>query len=180
MKNAIIFHGSGSTPNDVWYPYLKAKLEAKGYKVSVPVLTADQPSPLKIWLPLALKENYDKDTVLIGHSAGAPLILAVLENIKVKVKQAILVAGFITPLPANKGKNPILQDKYGWEKIKKHCENFIFINADNDPWGCDEKQGKMMQEKLGGKLIVNHEGHMGSDSFTQPYKEFPFLIKLIN
>ncbi|MEK7577324.1 MAG: hypothetical protein AAB492_01730 [Patescibacteria group bacterium] len=29
-------------------------------------------------------------------------------------------------------------------------------------------------------MIIRHgEGHMGSDSFKQPYKEFPFLVKLI-
>jgi hypothetical protein len=36
-----------------------------------------------------------------------------------------------------------------------------------------------MFEHLGGTLIINNEGHMGSDSFHQPYKAFPFLLKLI-
>jgi hypothetical protein len=37
-----------------------------------------------------------------------------------------------------------------------------------------------MFDHLGGTLIVRHgEGHMGSDSFNQPYKEFPLLEKLI-
>jgi predicted alpha/beta hydrolase family esterase len=180
VKNAIIFHGSGSTPNDVWYPWLKKQLEDKGYKVSSPILTADDPAPLDVWLPLALKENYNEETVLIGHSSGSPLILSVLENLNVKVKQAIIVAGFITPLAVDKGHNPILQETYNWEKIKSHVEDLIFINSDNDPWGCDDKQGKAMQEKLGGELIINHEGHMGSETFHQPYKEFPFLLTLID
>jgi hypothetical protein len=39
-----------------------------------------------------------------------------------------------------------------------------------------------MLDKIGkGKLIVmKGEGHMGSDTFKQPYKEFPFLLKLID
>jgi|WetSurMetagenome_2_1015567.scaffolds.fasta_scaffold677253_1 uncharacterized protein len=180
MKNAIIFHGSGSTPNDVWYPWLKKKLEEEGYKVSVPVLTADDPAPLDIWLPLALKENYDEQTVIVGHSSGAPLILSILENLNVKIKQVILVAGFVTPLPVDKGHNPILQNSYNWEKIKNNVNDIIFINSDNDPWGCDDKQGGLMHEKLGGTLIINSEGHMGSETFNQPYKEFPFLLTLID
>lgn len=36
-----------------------------------------------------------------------------------------------------------------------------------------------MFENLGGMLIINNEGHMGSDTFKQPYKEFPLLLKLI-
>jgi hypothetical protein len=181
VKNAVIFHGSGSTPNDVWYPWLKKELEGKGYKVSAPVLTNDETAPLDKWLPMALKENYDSDTVLIGHSAGCPLILSVLENINAKVSKAILVAGFIAPLKANTdGYNPILQKIYDWEKIKSHAEEFIFINSTNDPWGCDQNQGELMHKELGGSLIINHEGHMGSDSFRQPYKQFPFLLTLID
>jgi hypothetical protein len=45
--------------------------------------------------------------------------------------------------------------------------------------GCDDKQGKIMREKLGGELIVLHEGHMGSTTYNQPYKEFPLLLDLI-
>jgi hypothetical protein len=174
MKNAIIFHGAGSTPNDVWYPWFKKELEEKGYKVAAPILTNDEMAPLDKWLPMALKENYDNETVLVGHSAGCPLILSILENINVKVLKVILVAGFIAPLKANTdGYNPILQKVYDWEKI-------IFINASNDPWGCDDKQGEAMREKLGGTLIINQEGHMGSEGFNQPYKQFPFLLTLID
>lgn len=37
-----------------------------------------------------------------------------------------------------------------------------------------------MLDHLGGMQIIKHgEGHMGSDKFKQPYKEFPLLIKLI-
>jgi predicted alpha/beta hydrolase family esterase len=66
-----------------------------------------------------------------------------------------------------------------WPNIRSHAEQFVFINSDNDPWGCDDKQGKIMREKLGGELIVLHEGHMGSTTYNQPYKEFPLLLDLI-
>jgi hypothetical protein len=37
-----------------------------------------------------------------------------------------------------------------------------------------------MFDKLGGTLIIKSgEGHMGSDSFNQPYKEFPLIITLV-
>lgn len=89
------------------------------------------------------------------------------------------MAGFSTLLPD--GPTKILQGKYDWEKIKNNCGEYIFINSDNDPWGCDDKQGMEMWKKLGGRLILWHgEGHMGSDSFNQPYKEFPFLVSLVN
>lgn len=181
MKNAIILHGTSSTPNSFWFPYLKTELEKIGYQVSVPALPdADHPD-LKKWLPAALKEKFTSKTVLIGHSAGAPLILSILENIDLKVRQAILVSGYARP----KGKNPepeaILQDKYDWQKIKSNVTNLVFINSDNDPWGCNGVEGKYMQDNLGGRLIIKKgEGHMGSDSFNQPYKKFPLLLELIS
>lgn len=178
MKNAIIFHGKGGTPESYWHPWLKCELEDNGYKVWVPQLPDKDEPDLKTWLLFALKNGqFDCETVLIGHSAGCPLILSILEKIEIKIAKAIMVAGFIESLTGEV--MPILQEKYDWEKIKSHCGEFIFINSDNDPWGCDDRQGKKMADSLGGKLIVLHEGHMGSERFNQPYKEFPFLRNLI-
>lgn len=178
MKEAVILHGTSETDQSFWLPYAKRELEKKGFTVSIPALPdADHPD-LKNWLPTALKETYTENTVLIGHSAGCPLVLSVLENIDVKVKQAILVAGYARRIDREE---PILQNEYNWEKIKGNVEDIIFINSDNDPWGCNDVEGRYMLDNLGGTLIIKKgEGHMGSDKFNQPYKEFPFLIKLID
>ena len=119
--------------------------------------------------------KYNKDTVLIGHSAGCPLILSILENIDKKINKAILVSSFVTLHREYK----IVQKSYNWEKIKANCENFIFINSDNDPYKCNDKEGRYLFDKLGGMQIIRHgDGHMGSKKFKQPYKKFPLLVKL--
>ncbi len=75
---------------------------------------------------------------------------------------------------------PILQKKYDWNKIRENVKDIIFINSDNDPWGCDDKEGYYMFKNIGGTLVIRHgEGHMGSDKFNQPYKEFPLLESLL-
>jgi predicted alpha/beta hydrolase family esterase len=179
MKNAIIFHGTGSSPNSHWTPWLKKELEANGFSVqTLQFPNTDNPS-IEEWLPFALKNfKFEKNTILIGHSAGSPLILSILENIDIQIKGAILVAGFSSPIKGGKA-SPILQEKYNWDKIKSNARKFTFINSDNDPWDANEKQGMEMNKHLGGKLIILHEGHMGSNMFNQPYKEFPLLLKLI-
>lgn len=179
MKNAIILQGAGETTRSFWLPYAKKELEKKRYQVWLPQLPGINNPKLEKILPFVLKNGkFSNKTVIIAHSAGSPLALSVLENINVQIKQAILVAGYIAPLP--EGANDILQKKYNWKKIRKNVEDIIFINSDNDPWGCDDKQGRKMFDYLGGTLIIKHEGgHMGSDKFNQPYKKFPFLIKLI-
>lgn len=183
-KNVVILHGSGETDKSFWLPYAKKELEKKGYKVSIPLLPNTDNPDIKAWLPVALKEDYSQETIIIGHSAGCPLQLSVLENINVRVKQVILVSGYARKKggASNFEEEPILQKDYNWKMIKENVEDIILINSDNDPWGCDDVEGRYILDKLGkGKLIVmKGEGHMGSDRFKQPYKEFPFLLKLID
>ncbi|MDO8610928.1 MAG: alpha/beta hydrolase, partial [bacterium] len=105
-------------------------------------------------------------------------ILAVLENIKVTIQKAILVAGF--SLPRGDFEEKLLQKKYNWKKIINNAKEFIFINSRNDPWGCNDKQGLYMWKKLGGTLILSEkEGHFGSKQFKQEYKEFRLLEKML-
>lgn len=180
MKNAIILHGAGETPESFWIPYVRQKLTEREREstVWVPQLPDTDNPDLTKWLPPVLKDGiFTNETILLGHSSGCPLILSVLERINVSIRQALLVSGFSTPLP--NGPKTILQDKYDWQKIKEYCQDFVFINSVNDPWGCNDKQGKIMFDNLGGTLVINQEGHMGSDTFHQPYKEFPLLIKLL-
>jgi len=94
-------------------PILKKELEKIGYDVWLPQLPDTDNPDIKKWLPFALENRkYDQDSVLIGHSAGNPLILSILENLEVKVKLAIMVAAFSEPNDLDIEKEPILQDKY--------------------------------------------------------------------
>ncbi len=179
-QNAIIFHGTGTHPDEFWFPYLKEKLEARGYSVWLPQLpNADKPN-IEEWLLFALKNGtITEDTVLIGHSKGSALILHILEKIDFQVKQAILVAGYAEALPRTVESDE--KDDLKWDIIKSHVKDIIFINSDNDPWECTDVQGRIMFDHLGGTQIILHgEGHMGSGTFKQPYKEFRLLNKLID
>ena len=191
MKNAVLLHGSSCTPNSYWLPSTKRFLEKQEYNVWVPQLPDPAAPDLKKQLPFVLKNgNFNDETVLIGHSSGCPLILSILENISTRIRKAILVAGYARKLQKHsksrlkkleKDAEPILQEKYDWEKIKQNVKEIIFINSDNDSWGCDDKEGYYMFKNLGGTLVIVHgEAHMGSDEFNQPYKEFPLLLKLID
>ena len=180
MKNANLFHGTGCNATSYWFPYLKRELERESYKVWVPNLPDADTPDIKKWLPAALKGTYNSETVIVGHSAGGPLVLSILEHLNKPIRMAILVAGYARQKGERKVPELILQDDYDWKKIKKNVKEIIFINSDNDPWGCNDIEGRYMFDHLGGTQIILHgEGHMGSDTFKQPYKEFPLLVKLI-
>ncbi len=180
MKNAIILHGTGCNPDSFWQPSIKKFLEKLGYDVWVPALPDSDTPDLKKWLPVVMKDGkFTEETVLIGHSAGTPFILSILENIDVTIHKAILVASY-SRMKGDDDNPLILQDSYNWEKIKKNVKDIIFINSSDDPWGCNDKEGLNLFQHLGGTLIIREgEGHMGSDSFNQPYTSFPLLEKLL-
>lgn len=185
---AIIFHGAGETPASIWIPYTSQGLAAKGYRVLTPEFPAADRPELGLWLPTALTLSYTAETVLIAHSAGSALALSVLERLQgTTVRRTISVAGFCTPNEVDEfwfeGENPILQKNYDWAKIRASVGQLICLNSDNDPYGCNEGKGQEIVEAIGpdkARLIVmKGQGHMGSDFFEQPYREFPFLLSLI-
>lgn len=182
MKNAIILHGISSKPTDFWFPYVGEQLRARGYDVWVPNLPQPDTPNIAVVVPFLLHHGvFNSATIMIGHSSGASLILPLLEQLSTPIACAMLVAGFVE----RGGERPDHAVKpsvgsYDWHKIRGNAHQFYFINAVNDPWGCNDAQGKIMFEKLGGSLIINEEGHMGSAYYNQPYRKFPLLLSLID
>ena len=177
QRNAIIFHGTGANPGVVWLPWLGRRLADRGYAVEIPHYPDLNVEPIATFLPKVLaNHHFDDRTVLVGHSGGAALLLAVLEHLDVTVAQAVLVAGYCTQ--PNTEAEPVLQASYDWAAIRSHVRDVYFINSRKDPYGCDEHQGRAMFERLGGTQIVRDDGHFGD--YDQPYGSFELLDKLID
>ncbi|MEU8329092.1 alpha/beta hydrolase [Micromonospora sp. NPDC048839] len=175
-RRAIIFHGTGGNPDVVWYRWLARRLAARGYTVEVPHHPGINVEPIATFLPTVLNgHHFDEDTILVGHSGGAALLLALLEHVDVTVAQAILVAGYCTR--PNTSEEPVLQQSYDWAAIRSHVRDIYFINSRKDPYGCDDRQGRAMFERLGGTQIVRDDGHFGDHD--QPYERFELLDRLI-
>lgn len=175
MKNAIIFHGTDDNPDRHWYKWLGKELENDEYKVEIPNNPTINKEPIDAFLPKVLSQHtFNNSTLLVGHSAGGPLILSILEHINIQISKAVLVAGYATH-PDDQMEDPILQETYNWEKIKQNVKEIVFINSINDPWSCNDKQGCLMFEHLGGTLVIRNDGHFGSVAKGQVYNEFPLL-----
>jgi uncharacterized protein len=176
-KNAIIFHGTGGNPHAVWYPWLDRRLTERGYRVERPHHPGINIEPIAEFLPKVLAaHHFDADTVLIGHSGGAALLLAVLENLRAPVAQTILVAGYSTRV--NGSEEPVLQATYDWDLIRDRGGDLYFINSVVDPYGCDADQGRLLLDNLGGTQIIRNDGHFGDHD--QPFDTFELLDALIH
>lgn len=182
MKNALILHGTFDDSQSNWFPWLKKELEKKGYRVWVPDLPyADKPNIYRYNQFIFKNWEFDKDSMMIGHSSGAVAILGILENLpeNVVVKKAVLVAGFVDDL-SWEPLNELFLKEFNWEKIKRSCEDFVFIHSDNDPY-VDLRHGEFLEEKLGGKLVIlKNQKHFSVDSFGKEYKRFSEILMFIS
>jgi uncharacterized protein len=180
MNNIFIFHGTGGYPEENWFPWLKEKLETKGFEVIVPHFPTPEGQSLKAWLDV-LKPWMNKinsKTIFIGHSLGGIFTLKLLEILEQPVKLAILVG---TPIGAGWIKN-FEQDKsfagfeFDWGKIKPNAKNFIVYHSDNDPYVSLEN-GQELAKNLGVELtFVPNAGHFNTNA---GYAKFEDLLSKI-
>lgn len=160
LMNAIIFHGSAphATVDKFWYQNIAQNLTDSGITaVVVDLPKLDQESLTETLIRInEMNLVIDENTILIGHSAGTNIIFALLENISIQAKSVYLIAGYSQP---NGMRHTTLKNSYDWNKIKNNSKEFYIINSFNDPFNCDEKQGKILFDHLGGTLILRNDGH---------------------
>ncbi len=182
MKQAILLHGTGGSDTDYfWFADVKSYLEKHGYQVWWPALpNTDNPSLtettafLRQYMP-----STNEQTIIVAHSSACPLILSMLPTFQVPVKQVVLVAGYYKKLAEEAG-SMLPPDGFDWQSTRPMAQQFVFINSDNDPWKCTDEQARDAAKALQSPLIVAFgQGHMGSGSFNQPYREFPLLTSLL-
>lgn len=183
MKQAVLLHGTDGNDHDYfWFADTRAFLEDHGYEVWWPQLPNTHRPQLEESLAF-VEENLpalDEESIIIGHSSACPLILSLLENSMLEVKQVVLVSGFYEPIDdANEGGISHLmlpEGGFDWDRIRTAAQQFVLINSDNDPWGCTADKARPVAEELDGQLVVaTGLGHMGSSGFNQPMPELPLL-----
>ncbi len=176
MKSAFIIHGSSGSKDAHWYPWLKRELEKKRLQVFLPQFPIGEKQLLVHWLEALepMKEDLE-DSILIGHSLGAPFILNVLNSREIEIRACFLVAGFFGHLEVED--EPIIDDiadrEFDWNKIKKNCKNFYVIHSDNDPFVPLER-AEELAEKLGIKVILVKGGEHFQD--ISGFKTFELLL----
>jgi len=158
-KKVFIIHGWEGTPESGWKPWLKKELEARDFEVSVPAMPDTLHPKKDAWVGhlAQVVGTPDKDTYIVGHSLGCITTLRFLESLpeNVQIGGVILVAGFAMNLPNPDFSEtyPFTNDPLAWDKIKSHCQKFVAIHSDNDPYVPIEN-GKLFEEKLGAEFII--------------------------
>ncbi len=183
MKNAIILHGWGNGSQDNWFSWLKAELEKIGWKVWVPDLPETSRPDVSNWDPYILNGwDINKDTVLIGHSAGSVEVLSILNQIDTKIKKAILVAGFTDMIKEETMEDELkglFRKPFNWQKVSKNVGKIILVHSDDDPYVL-LKHGRILKEKLNAKLMIKKgHKHFSVSTGGERFRELPFILKLV-
>jgi predicted alpha/beta hydrolase family esterase len=179
MNNVFIFHGTEGYPEENWFPWLKKKLEARGYKVFVPQFPSPPIVPAKIAEWFDVLKNYeqyiDENTILISHSLGGVFALRILEKLKHPIKAAVFVGApiGIRPILNYDRDNSFGGFSFDWPIIKENAKNFIVFQSDTDPY-VSLGNGEELAKKLGVELsFVPNAGHFNTKA---GYTKFDDLL----
>lgn len=186
MKQCIIIHGSNSSEKESkegkpehlrhWKPWLKRRLEERGISTSNELYPEDWVPDYEQWKKIFEKNSINKDTILVGHSAGTAFILRWLSEHKTVVDKVILVAPSIIKTEKYKRLSKLKDFKYDSTLTTKY-EQMIIFYSDNDNEHIINS-AKQIHSKLGGRLILlKGKGHFCFEDMNT--EEFPELLESI-
>ncbi len=179
MKRAIILHGTASSSQNNWFPWLKQELETLGYEVWVPDLPDAQQPNIDTYNKFLLSSNWDfNDNLIIGHSSGSVAILGLLQALpeNITVNTALLVGTFRGNLDRDDLKD--VDIPYDYERIKNKAKQFIVIHSDNDPY-CPLEGAKWVANQLGTEIVLFPGMQHFSSHLDPKFAQFPELLDLI-
>lgn len=178
MKRVYLIHGWEGTPDNNWLPWLKNKLEEKGFEVFAPLMPGTEKPVKSVWFKTMqeLVKNPDENTYLVGHSMGCQAVQRYLESLEgdMKIGGAVLVAGWINDPKWDGRTEEEMEVVHDWfdipkdyEKIKSHCNKFISIFSSDDPFIL-KPNWKEAEEILGSEVIVlENRGHFDDIEVTE-------------
>lgn len=194
----LIIHGSFSTPQDAWFPWLGNQLKKLGYKVYTPQFPVDywtDVGDLKVsaykptqslgkWFKKFEETKQDvlqdSELCIIAHSIGPLFTLRLVEKYDLKIKHAFFVAPFFKiygkSAIVEKANSTFYKKDFDFAKLRSLISNSMVIYSDDDPY-VSETKSLEFAERLGSEVVkLRGLGHMGIESNM---KEFPRLLELI-
>lgn len=181
-KDVIILHGTMGSPEGNWFPWLKSQLD-NDYNVYIPKFPTPDNQSKDNWCSVLRDEapEFGKDTILIGHSIGATLMMHILEMVGDPLYKSIFVCPVIDEIgnaeydALNKTFVEKMPD-YDWLSISNNAGDCTIFMGDNDPY-VPSWHAECLQDQIGGELIVVEDGgHLNEEA---GYTEFNALLDIV-
>jgi len=183
QKRVFIIHGWDGSPQNCWFPWLKNRLEKKGFGVTVLFMPHPENPTIKDWVDHLSNTvgKPDKNTYFVGHSIGCQTTLRYIERLQSPVGGIVCVAGFfkLSHLATDEEKEiakPWIESAIDCNKIKQNAGKIIAIFSDNDP-DVDLGDKELFEKRLDAKTIVEHKkGHFSDDAGI---RELPSVLDAV-
>lgn len=184
MKKVFIVHRWDGSPDGDWLPWVKKELESIGYVVKALRMPNPEVPVIGEWVDrLAVEANdYDEDTIFVGHSIGCQTIMRYFETQERKARGAIFVAGWFNLINLEDESveaiaRPWTETPINTEKVKNTLGHICVILGDNDEWVSYKETRNDFKKRLGATVVaVRNGGHITSDD---GFEELPQLIDQI-
>ncbi|MEI8337993.1 MAG: alpha/beta hydrolase [bacterium] len=179
MKRVVIVHGLNGSPGEGWFPWIKKKLEDRGFSVTSSQFPLGENLTVSKWQEQLKKDcvTLDRNLFFIGHSLGCISIIRFIENLPkgVIVGGAVFVAPFIKKL-----KIPEISEftntSLNVEKAKSHILKSVCIISEEDPSVPFDIAMDFVNRTNSEFVIDNGKGHFGKKSGI---KELPSALEAI-
>ena len=183
MQRVFIVHRWSGGPNDDWRPWLKKKLEERGYEVFVPEMPDTEVPVIEKWLS-HLRDvvgTPDANTYFIGHSIGCQTILRYLQTINTKVGGAVFVAGWfnLENLEDDEVKGvarPWIETPVDFEKIRSVLPTSVLLISKDDPYGAFQENIDKFSEFVTHSCVFDHAGHFTESEEPAILEQFMSLV----
>lgn len=136
--NYIFLHGHKGSIKGNFFPWLKKELDKRGNKVWAKDLPGGTEPKVDEQIAF-LKKNakFDKDTVVVTHSLGGPLLMKYLEATSNKIHKAVVMAPPSKVKFLDNKRRPELKVfcnwKFNFNKVKKQIKSISVVVDTNDP-----------------------------------------------
>jgi predicted alpha/beta hydrolase family esterase len=178
-ERAFIIHGYLGYPEEAWLPWLKSKLEKRGYSVWLPAMPNPDRPTISEWTGFIAKLVGEPDgkTVMIAHSLGCQAVLRYLETLghaaKSVGKTVLVAGGFPAGMSSEEAERKLEGDKIlqPWlttgvnpENVRLAAGKCTVILSDDDPYVPLDAAKASFQGNLAAKIIIEHgKGHFNED-----------------
>ncbi len=179
-------HGYGSRDDSVWFPYLRAALEAEGYRIDIPCLPdtdAPRPEPWRTTLAEHARATSAQDTVLVGHSLGGVNVLRLLEHHDVENEGAFAGAVLVSTAAHEVGYDALAEffaEPFDWPRIRRAARQFRVLSAIDDPVNVPDPMEHVrdLVVGLGASAVVTPTGaHFGAT--PDDHMDLPEAVSLV-
>ncbi len=164
QKKVVFIPGNGGgSPQDNWFPSVKATLEAEGITVIAEEWPDNELARASYWLPYLRNElSVDENSLLVGHSSGAIAAMKFAEE--KPIFGSVLVGAYHTDLDMETEKSSEYFDSpWQWEKIKNNQQRIILFASQDDPW-IPIEEARFIHNKLNCEYHeYADQGHFGGD-----------------